>query len=59
MLCRELMPRSNDPALEQREGGFDAVRRDVSFDMNAICMVDGLVFADAVDNLIQAVLNAQ
>jgi hypothetical protein len=27
--------------------------------MNAICMVDGLVFADAVDNLIQAVLNAQ
>lgn len=43
MLCRDLMPRSDNAALEQRESGFNAVRRNVSLNVDALTMVDGLV----------------
>ena len=43
MLCRNLMPRSHDAALEQRERGFDAVRRDVSVNVDASLVLDGSV----------------
>ena len=30
MFCRDFMPRTNDAALQQRKGGFNAVRRNIA-----------------------------
>ena len=45
MLCRDLVPRSNDATFQQREGGFDAVRCHVTPDVDASRVLDCLVLA--------------
>jgi hypothetical protein len=34
VLCRHLMPRSNDPAFEQRKRRFNSVRRNITLNVN-------------------------
>jgi hypothetical protein len=48
MLCADLMPRSDDPALEKREGRFDRVRVNVAIHVHAVLVFDRLVLG-AVD----------
>jgi hypothetical protein len=43
MLGRDLVPRSHDAALEQRERRFDGIGMHVAFDVNASRMLDGFV----------------
>jgi len=45
MLCADLVPASNDAALEQRESGFDRVGVDVSSepDIFFLCVIDSLM----------------
>src|SRR5712692_7319371 len=45
MLCRYTMPRSHDPALQKRERGFNRVRVNVAFHIDAAPMLDRLVLA--------------
>lgn len=37
------MPRTNDAALQERERGLDAVRRNVAVNIDAVMVVNGLV----------------
>ena len=46
MLCTDLMPRSNDSALEQAKCGLYGVGIDVAIDILAFAMVDGLMLAE-------------
>ena len=43
MLRRDFMPRTNDATLQERECGFNAVRRNVAVNVNPVVMVDGEV----------------
>jgi len=49
MLCRYLMPRSDDPSFEQRKRRLDSVCRNVTLNVNTLAVVDGLVW-DAKDS---------
>src|ERR1700740_1967178 len=48
MLCRNLVPRTDDAALQERERGFNAVRRDVAVNVNPGPMSNGLMWHVAV-----------
>ena len=43
MLCGNLMPRTNDAALEQAKCGLDPVRRNVSVNVKASRVIDALM----------------
>lgn len=47
MLRANSMPRSHDAALEKRESGFDSIGVDVSNDVHAAAVIDGLVAFDS------------
>ena len=44
------MPRTNDAALQERESGFDAVRRDVAINVDAVVMVHSPVYFITVES---------
>src|ERR1035438_8334549 len=46
MLCANTMPRSNDAALEQREGGFHGIRVHVANGVDAVLVTDSLVLRE-------------
>ena len=48
MLCRDLMPRTNDAALEQRERGLDAVRGDIAVHVDAVIWLTVLCCRESV-----------
>src|SRR5277367_380742 len=43
MFCRDFMPRSNDAALQEREGRFNTIHADIAPNIYAFTMVDPLV----------------
>lgn len=53
MICRDLMPRSHDPALEQTERGLNSVRRNVAVNIDAILVADGTMPLARVSSPIQ------
>ena len=50
MFCRDFMPRTNDAALQERERGFDSVRRNVAVHVDAVMMIHGLVHDASVES---------
>src|SRR5947209_12756984 len=54
MLCADPMPRSHNPALEQRECGLHAVRVDVAIHVHTITVQDFLVLVLGHPGLIQS-----
>ena len=43
MLCRNLMPRTKDAALQERESGFDPIRGNFAFNVDLGAVVDAFV----------------
>ena len=48
MFCRDLMPRANDAALQERESRFDAVRGNVAVNIDPGAVIDCLVLRAGV-----------
>src|SRR5690242_16115970 len=45
MLCADLVPRSDNAALQQREGVLDCVGMNVSVNINSVTMANGFVLS--------------
>ena len=54
MLRRDFVPRSHDAPLEQAKGGFDAVRRNVSVNVDAGLVLDRLVLVAGVASFVES-----
>ena len=55
MLCRDLMPRAQDSALQERERRFNAIRSHVAIDVDSVLVADRFVGRFAVAGLRQRV----